>query len=111
MRYINGWVVSLILRLIAKDFLKGNKNEKNGILYYKRWIFNQINDPFLKGNKKGNRPHYYCFKESNTGIYWIIPMSSKLEKYKKIIETKELKGKPCDTLHIAKLDNNKESVF
>ena len=38
-------------------------------------------------------------------------MSSKLEKYKKIIETKELKGKPCDTLHIAKLDNNKESVF
>ena len=38
-------------------------------------------------------------------------MSSKLEKYKKILETKELKGKPCDTLHIAKLDNNKESVF
>ena len=22
-----------------------------------------------------------------------------------------MKGKPCDTLHIAKLDNNKESVF
>ena len=70
-----------------------------------------MNDLFLKVNKKENRPHYYCFKESNTGIYWIIPMSSKLEKYKKIIETKELKGKPCDTLHIAKLDNNKESVF
>lgn len=85
--------------------------KKTGFYVIKEEFFNQMNDPFLKGNKKGNRPHYYCFKESNTGIYWIIPMSSKLEKYKKIIETKELKGKPCDTLHIAKLDNNKESVF
>lgn len=38
-------------------------------------------------------------------------MSSKLEKYKKIIKNKEKKGTKCDTLHIAKLDNNKESVF
>ena len=38
-------------------------------------------------------------------------MSSKLEKYKKIIEYKENKGKKCDILHIAKLDNDKESVF
>ena len=80
--------------------------KKTGFYVIKEEFFNQMNDPFLKGNKKGNRPHYYCFKELNTGIYWIIPMSSKLEKYKKIIETKELKGKPCDTLHIAKLDNN-----
>ena len=85
--------------------------EKTGFYIIKENFFDIVNDPFLKGNKQGNRPHYYCFKESNTGIYWIIPMSSKLEKYKKIIETKELKGKPCDTLHIAKLDNNKESVF
>lgn len=85
--------------------------KKTGFYVIKEEFFNQMNDPFLKGNKKGNRPHYYCFKESNAGIYWIIPMSSKLEKYKKIIETKELKGNPCDTFHIAKLDNNKESVF
>ena len=38
-------------------------------------------------------------------------MSSKLEKYKKIIKNKEKKGTKCDILHIAKLDNNKESVF
>ena len=35
MRYINGWVVSLILRLIAKDFLKGNKMKKTGFYIIK----------------------------------------------------------------------------
>ena len=59
--------------------------KKTGFYIIKDEFFNQMNDPFLKGNKKGNRPHYYCYKETNTGIYRIIPMSSKLEKYKKII--------------------------
>ena len=63
--------------------------EKTGFYIIKENFFDIVNDPFLKGNKQGNRPHYYCFKESNTGIYWIIPMSSKLEKYKKIIKNKE----------------------
>ena len=44
-------------------------------------------------------------------IFESLPMSSKLEKYKKIIKNKEKKGTKCDILHIAKLDNNKESVF
>lgn len=70
-----------------------------------------MSDPFLKGNKQGNRPHYYCFEDDESGIYWIIPLSSRVSKYKKIIEKKEKTGKKCDILHIAKLDNDKESVF
>ena len=85
--------------------------EKTGFYIIKDNFFDIVNDPFLKGNKQGNRPHYYCFEDLKTGVYWIIPMSSKLEKYKKIIKNKEKKGAKCDTLHIAKLDNNKESVF
>lgn len=85
--------------------------EKTGFYIIKDNFFNIFNDPFLKGNKQGKRPHYYCFEDLKTGIYWIIPMSSKLEKYKKIIKNKEKKGTKCDILHIAKLDNNKESVF
>lgn len=85
--------------------------EKTGFYIIKDKYFEDVNEPYLKGNKEGNRPHYYCFEDSKTGIYWLIPMSSKLEKYKRIIENKESKGKPCDILHIAKLDNGKESVF
>ena len=63
--------------------------KKTGFYIIKDNFFNIFNDPFLKGNKQGNRPHYYCFEDSKTGIYWIIPMSSKLEKYKRIIKNKE----------------------
>ena len=67
--------------------------------------------PYLKGNKEGNRPHYYCFEDINTGIYWMIPLSSRVEKYKRIVEKKERSGKSCDILHIVKLDDSRESVF
>lgn len=70
-----------------------------------------MNDPYLKGNKEANRPHYYCFKDEGTGLYWMIPLSSRIEKYKKIMNKKITSGKPCDILHIIKLDNDKESVF
>lgn len=70
-----------------------------------------MNDPYLKGNKEANRPHYYCFKDEGTGLYWMIPLSSRIEKYKKIMNKKITSGKSCDILHIIKLDNDKESVF
>ncbi len=47
--------------------LKSNKDK----------FFDDMSDPYLKGNKAGNRPHYYCFEDSSTGIYWMIPLSSR----------------------------------
>ena len=51
------------------------------------------------------------FEDSATGIYWMIPLSSRIDKFRKIIEKKEQSGKPCDILHIVKLDDSRESVF
>lgn len=59
--------------------------EKTGFYITKDKYFEDVNEPYLKGNKEGNRPHYYCFEDSKSGIYWLIPMSSRLEKYKRII--------------------------
>ena len=70
-----------------------------------------MEDPYLKSNKEGNRPHCYCFKEDATGVYWMIPLSIRVEKYGKIIENKEKTGKPCDILLIVKTDHKHESVF
>ena len=86
-------------------------NEKNRILYYKGQVFEDMPDPYLKGNKGGNRPHYYCFEDNATGIYWMISLFSRIDKFRKIIEKKEQSGKPCDILHIVKLDDSRESVF
>ena len=84
---------------------------EKGFYIIKDKFFQDINDPYLKGNKKANRPHYYCFKEEKTGLFWIIPSSSKIDKYKAIMNKKIEKGKHCDIIHIIKLDNGKESVF
>ena len=85
--------------------------KKTGFYIIKDKFFEDMLDPYLKGNKAGNRPHFYCFEESTTGIYWMIPLSSKVDKFKRIIEQKEKAGKPCDILHIVKLDDDRESVF
>lgn len=73
-------------------------------------FFSEMSDPYLKGNKSANRPHYYCFKEEEN-IYWMIPLSSRIDKYKAIIARQEAKGRRCNILHIAKLDNGRESAF
>ena len=85
--------------------------KKAGFYIIKDKFFEDMNDPYLKGNKEANRPHYYCFKEEETGLFWMIPLSSRIEKYQKIINKKSENGRPCDILHIAKLDNGRESVF
>ena len=51
------------------------------------------------------------FEDTNTGIYWMIPLSSRIDKCKQILEKKEKAGKSCDILHIVKLDDSRESAF
>jgi len=85
--------------------------EKNGFYIVKDSFFEDINEPYLKGNKEGNRPHYYCFQDTATGLYWLIPLSSRVKKYKKIMQKKLAANKPCDVIHILKTDNGKENAF
>ncbi len=85
--------------------------KKAGFYIIKDTFFEDMDEPYLKGNKAGNRPHYYCFEDVKTGIYWMIPLSSQVAKYKGIIEKKKNIKKPCDILHIVTLDDDRESVF
>ena len=112
MRYINGWVESLVPFRVVRDFFtKDGCMVKNGFYIIKDSFFKDMDEPYLKGNKEGNRPHYYCFEDSKENVYWMIPLSSQIAKYRAIIEKKKKENKPCDILHIIKLDNNKQSVF
>lgn len=85
--------------------------KERGFYILKDCFFEEFGDLNLKGNKKENRPHYYALCDNNTGLYWVVPMSSRIAKYRAIIEKREKEGKPCDTLHVCKLDNGGESVF
>ncbi len=46
--------------------------KKTGFYIIKDKFFDDMSEPYLKGNKEGNRPHYYCFEDTQTGIYWMI---------------------------------------
>lgn len=45
------------------------------------------------------------------GINWMIPLSSRIDKYRWIMEKKEKAGKPFNILHIVSLDGNRESAL
>ena len=85
--------------------------KEHSICFIKNDYFEDFPDPYLKKNKDDKRPHYYCFQDNKTGLYWVIPLSSQIEKYRKIMDMKKKNNKPCDILHITKLGNGKLSVF
>ena len=84
---------------------------ENGFYIIKDSFFKDFPDPYLKSNKGEHRPHYYAFQDKRTGLFWMIPMSSQLNKYRALIKRQEERGKRCKALHICRLDNGRESVF
>lgn len=45
-----------------------------------------------------NRPCIICIFDENTNTYWAVPISSKVEKYKRIYKSKTEKYGVCDTI-------------
>ena len=86
---------------------------KNGFYFIKNEFYEIVKDSNLKDNKDQNRPFYYCFCEEDEKrhIYWMIPLSSRILKYKRILEIRKSLNKPLDGIYICELPNNKESVF
>ncbi|WP_288847982.1 hypothetical protein [uncultured Sneathia sp.] len=87
---------------------------KQGYSYHiKDCFFSVVSDPFLMSNKENEnyRPHYYAIEDSNNkDIFWMIPISSKVEKYKKIISSKIKKIGKCSTIVIG-IFAGKENAF
>jgi len=76
---------------------------KEGYVYHiKNDYFDFVNDKKLMKIHEGDstRPNYFCIKIEDNEIMWFIPMSSKTEKYIKIVENKIKKYKKCDTIVI-----------
>lgn len=50
--------------------------EQYGFYVIKDIFFTDFPDPYLKGNKNENRPHYYAVQDHNTGLYWMIHLKT-----------------------------------
>lgn len=82
----------------------------NGVYIIKDEFFDLMDDPYLKRNQHGTKSHYYCYKEEN-GIYWMIPLSSNVDKYEKVMKKRIEQGKYNDGLYIAKLVHGVKRAF
>ena len=74
---------------------------KEGYVYHiKQVFFELIKDNKLMLNHENNstRPNYFYIKYNN--LMWLVPMSSKVQKYKEIISDKIKKYGKCDTIVI-----------
>lgn len=45
-----------------------------------------------------DRPCFCAFLDGRTGLFWMIPISSQVEKFRRIYENKVLRSGRCDTI-------------
>lgn len=69
------------------------------------------NDRYM-WNKGEARPHYYAVQDPD-GVFWMIPLSTKVEKYQaKIDATEKARGKnSCFMYYIAPIHGRKRAVL
>lgn len=83
---------------------------KEGYLYHiKDSFFKVVNDKELMGNHEKGRPTYFVVKKGE--LYWFIPLSSKVEKYKRIMEDKIKKYGKCYTIIIDKVFEEESAIL
>ena len=85
---------------------------QTGYLYHiKDEYFDIVNDDNLMQNhERGKkRPTYFTIKDND--ILWFIPISSKVDKYRKIIDKKIKKYGFCNTIIIRRLANEDVAIL
>ena len=57
--------------------------QKGYVYHIKDEYFTKANDPNLMQNKEnGNyRPTFYCMRDEKTSLLWLVPLSSRVEKF------------------------------
>lgn len=84
-----------------------------GYVYHiKDEYFKKVNDDKLMQNKENGqyRPTYFCLKDTSTSLLWVVPMSTKYEKYKQIAEKQKAKYGKSLGIVLGEYDGRK-SVF
>lgn len=77
---------------------------KGHFYYINDQYFIDFSDNYLMKNKEvingqvHDRPCFFAFKDSQTGLFWMIPISSRIEKFQKIYSNKIKKYGKCDTI-------------
>lgn len=90
----------------------------NGHFYYiDDQYFVDFPDPLLMQNKETiagvphDRPCFYAFQDTSTGLYWMIPFSSQVSKYQGYYNAKMARYKRCDTIAFGDVLGHKKAFL
>lgn len=89
--------------------------EENKLYFIKDEYFNKYVAKTSSVNKnpdengEHNRPCYYAFKEGN--IYWMIPISSQVDKYEQEYQKSVDKYGLCDSISFVYIKGNKNAAL
>jgi hypothetical protein len=81
--------------------------QTNHFYFVKDIYFSKFPDPYLLPNKdrEGDilhgRPCFYSFQDMETGLFWMVPISSKVAKYHQIYEQKMHRYHKCLNIYFA----------
>ena len=85
-----------------------------GYVYHiKDEFFSKVQDRKLMQNKEnGNfRPTYFCLRDPQTSLLWMIPMSSRCQKYQAIYEKQRKKYGKCITIVMGEYGGKKAAFL
>lgn len=86
---------------------------QEGYVYHiKDEYFMKANDPSLMQNKENGsyRPTFYCMRDEKTSLLWLVPLSSRIEKFRAIYDKQIEKYGNCLTIVMGEYDG-KQAAF
>lgn len=86
---------------------------QEGYVYHiKDEYFEKVNDNMLMQNKENGtyRPTFYCLKDEKTSLLWMVPLSSRVDKFRAIHDKQAKKYGRCLTLVLGEFDG-KSAAF
>ena len=66
----------------------------------------------MENKENGNfRPTYFCLKDEKTSLLWVVPMSSRVEKYQPLYDRQVEKYGKCITIVMGEFDGKKAAFL
>lgn len=85
-----------------------------GYVYHiKDEYFEKVNDSMLMQNKENGsyRPTFYCVKDEKTSLLWMVPLSSRVDKFEAIYDRQIQKYGRCLTIILGEFDGRRAAFL
>lgn len=87
--------------------------EKGYVYHIKDEYFEKVKDDKLMQNRENGtyRPTFYCLRDEKTSLLWMVPLSSRVEKFQEIYNKQIKRYGRCLTIVLGEFDGKKAAFL